>query len=227
MQLAEVMKVLEAEGTAQNRKIYARHGAREPMFGVSYGVLRKLARRIKTDHELGLALWDTGNHDARMLGAMVVDPSRFTVSVANRWVREAVCYQTAGAVADVVAASPVARSRADAWRDRTAEWVASAGWGVIARTCEDPELWSVEELRELLRQVEAEIHDRPNRVRHEMNMAVICIALRDGNLRRQATATAKRIGPVVVDHGATNCTTPEAVGYIERAAAHRERVRVG
>ena len=81
----------------------------------------------------------------------------------------------------------------------------------------------VAELRVLLRRIESEIHERPNRVRHEMNMGVICIALRDGNLERQARATARRIGQVIVDHGETNCTTPEAVGYIDRAVAHRSR----
>lgn len=36
MTFGEVMSMLEAAGTAQNRKVYARHGVPEPMFGVSY-----------------------------------------------------------------------------------------------------------------------------------------------------------------------------------------------
>lgn len=223
MELDEVMATLEAEGTAQNRKIYARHGAQEPMFGVSYATLGKLEKRIKCDHELGLALWDSGNHDARMLAAKVVDSGEFGAKLADRWAREAVCYQTAGAVADVVADSPVARGRSDAWRDRKGEWVASAGWGVLARTCEDEELWSIAELRELIRQIEDEIHDRPNRVRHEMNMALICIALRNAALQRLAMSAGRRIGPVDVDHGETNCSTPDACDYIEKTVGYRGR----
>lgn len=223
MDLDSVMAALEAAGTEQTRKIYRRHGAHDPLFGVSYAVLGKLERSIRTDHDLGVELWATGNHDARMLAAKIVDPARFTVRLADRWIREADCYQSAGAVADVVARSPVARSRADAWRDRRGEWVASAGWGIVARTCEDPDLWSAAELRALLRQIEEEIHGRPNRVRHEMNAAVICIALRDGNLRRQATAGARRIGSVDVDHGQTSCTTPDAIAYIDKAVAHRQK----
>ena len=223
MDFDEVMATLEAEGTAQNRKIYPRHGAQEPMFGVSYAALGKLEKKIKVDHELGLALWDSGNHDARMLAAKVVDPAQFTVKLADAWARDAVCYQTAGAVADVVARSPVARSRADAWRDRKGEWVASAGWGIVARTCEDEDLWSIAELRALLRQIEEEIHDRPNRVRHEMNMAMISIALRNAALQRLAMSAAKRVGPVDVDHGDTSCTTPDAGDYIEKTVGYRQR----
>ena len=161
MEFDEVMAALEAEGTAQNRKIYPRHGAQEPMFGVSYAALGELEKKIKVDHDLGLALWDSGNHDARMLAAKIVDPQEFAAKLADAWARDAVCYQTAGAVADVVARSPVARNRSDVWRDRRGEWVASAGWGIVARTCEDEDLWSIADLRALLRQIEEEIHDRP------------------------------------------------------------------
>ena len=88
-------------------------------------------------------------------------------------------------------------------------------------TAEDPDVWSVEELRGLLRQIEAEIGERPNRVRHEMNGALIVMALRDGNLRRSVLAAARRIGPVKVDHGQTGCKTPEVAPYVERTLAHR------
>ncbi len=37
------------------------------MCGVSYANLEKLKKRIKMDHELAAHLWDTGNHDARIL----------------------------------------------------------------------------------------------------------------------------------------------------------------
>ncbi len=223
MELDEVMTALKAEGTEQNRTAYARHGAHEPMFGVSHAALAALERTIKTDHELGLALWATGNHDARMLAAKVVDSDRFTAKLADSWVRDADNHLVAGAVADVVARSPVARSRSDAWRDRLGEWPASAGWGIVARTCEIEDEWTIAELRALLRQIEQEIHDRPNRVRHEMNMAVIAIALRNAALQRQAMSAARRIGTVDVDHGETNCTTPDAVEYIDKTVGYRHR----
>lgn len=222
MTLHEAMARLEAAGTAQNRKIYARHGAREPLFGVSYADLNKLAKTYKGDHELGLALFETGNHDARQLAAKIVDPGRMTNKLADQWVRAVDCYITAESIAGVVAASPVARSRSDAWRDRRSEWVASTGWAILAFTAERADLWTTAELRDRLAQIEREIHDRPNRVRHEMNMAIITIGLRGPGLRRSAIAAAKRIGPVVVDHGETNCKTPEPTAYIAKTIAHRE-----
>jgi 3-methyladenine DNA glycosylase AlkD len=64
-----VLAQLEALGTAQNRKVYARHGVAEPMFGVSFAHLRKLGKKLHPDHDLARALWASGNHDARRAGA--------------------------------------------------------------------------------------------------------------------------------------------------------------
>ncbi|HXV96609.1 MAG TPA: DNA alkylation repair protein [Gaiellaceae bacterium] len=70
-----VLRELKRLGTAQNVKIYRLHGAGENVYGVSFGDLRSLARKLGTDHELALALWDSGNADARCLATMVADPS--------------------------------------------------------------------------------------------------------------------------------------------------------
>src|SRR5262245_40803377 len=71
MSLAEAMALLEKAGSAQTRKTYARHGAPEPMFGVSFAVLGALRKRIGVDHELARALWESGNFDARNLAVKV------------------------------------------------------------------------------------------------------------------------------------------------------------
>ena len=83
-EISAVMADLEAAGTAQNRKVYARHGAAEPMFGVSYAELGRIAKRIKTDHALARQLWDSGNHDARVLALRVADPAALDKALAGR-----------------------------------------------------------------------------------------------------------------------------------------------
>ncbi|MYB03544.1 MAG: DNA alkylation repair protein [Acidimicrobiaceae bacterium] len=221
--LSEVMAQLEAAGTAQNRKVYARHGAAEPMFGVSYADLGKITKPIKTDHGLARQLWDSGNHDARVLALRVADPAAMDEPLAGRWLGDVDNYILAEGLGGLCAQSRHARRLSDAWRDSPAEWTASTGWFIVTCTAEDPDVWSVQELRGLLHQIEAEIGDRPNRVRHEMNGALIVLALRDGNLRRSVLAAAGRIGPVKVDHGQTGCKTPEVAPYVERTLAHRAR----
>jgi hypothetical protein len=50
MDSTSVLRELAALGTEQNHKVYRRHGASEPLFGVSYADLGKLQQRIKKDH---------------------------------------------------------------------------------------------------------------------------------------------------------------------------------
>ena len=75
---------------------------------------------------------------------------------------------------------------------------------------------------QLLETIEADIHKRSNRMRHSMNGALIAIGCRNKSLRRKAETAAKRIGKVEVDHGETNCVTPEAIDYIARTWKHKE-----
>ena len=216
-----VMAELEAVGTAQNRKVYARHGAAEPVFGVSYAELGRIAKPIKTDHALAVELWDSGNHDARVLALRVADPAVVDEPLAGRWLRDVDNYILAEGLGGLCAQSPPARELSDAWRDSPAEWTASTGWFIVTCTAENPDVWSAAELRGLVSQIEGEIGERPNRVRHEMNGALIVIALRDAGLRREVLAAAARIGPVKVDHGQTGCKTPDVAPYVERTLAHR------
>lgn len=217
MRIEEVLAELEGAGSEQTRRTYRRHGITGPAYGVSYAMLGKLQKRIKSDHPLALALWATGNQDARVLATKVADPGRLTVKEADAWVKESPNATLAEAVAALVARSPLAPGRAAVWRDRRDEWTASAGWVVTAHLAMSGTI-PVEEGAALLDQIEREIHGRPNRVRYEMNSAVIAFGSQPA-LTASALAAADRIGQVDVDHGETSCKTPDAGAYIHRMLA--------
>jgi|GEM_PF-2575689 hypothetical protein len=63
MTFKQTMATLKKMGTAQNVKIYKRHGAGDNLFGVSFANLKLLKKQIKTDHKLAEKLWRTGNSD--------------------------------------------------------------------------------------------------------------------------------------------------------------------
>ena len=222
MELTEVMEELEAMGTEQNRKVYPRHGARFPMFGVSFANLGALQKRIKTDHALAMALWQTGNHDARMLACRIADPAAVSVSDANEMAKACDNYVVAESFAGMLSDAPIAHGRGARWRDRKDEWIASAGWAITASLALKEQV-SAGEGRALLDQIEAEISTRPNRVRHEMNQVVIALGLLP-ELHDRALEVAAAISPVDVDHGETSCQTPDAAAYIERTLAHRAKM---
>ena len=56
-----------------------------------------------------------------------------------------------------------------------------------------------------------------------MNNALIAIGIRNAYLQEKALEVAEAIGPVEVDHGETNCRTPDAATYILKTIARKQR----
>ena len=133
MSLKEVMAALEKNGSAQTRKTYARHGAADPMFGVSFGYLKTLVKRIKVDQELAEALWDTGNFDARNLASKVCDPANIAPKVLDAWAATPIAWLWGGYVGQIAAEGPPGhgRAKADKWLASKDAPSRSAGWCAV------------------------------------------------------------------------------------------------
>jgi len=220
MKLSDAMRELEKAGSAQTRKTYARHGAAEPMFGVSFATLKTLVKRIGTDHELALELWDTGNFDARNLAVKIADPARMTSADLDRWAANSTTRMCGGYVAMLAAEGPHAATKAKKWLAAANGPHRSAGWTLLGQMTSHDETTPDAFFVERLAHIEKNIHTAPNAEREAMNMAVIMIGCRSAALRKAATQAAKRIGKVGIDHGDTACKTPDAAQYIDKAWAH-------
>lgn len=222
MNRAEVMKALKDAGTAQNIKIYKRHGAQEPMFGVSFANLNKLKKKIKVDHPLARQLWESGNMDARTLATMIADPDQMTAKEADAWMKDVDYYLLADMLAGLVAKSDFAKKKMELWRKRKGEYPRAVGYSVACNLLTtDPDALSDDECLTLLSDIETSIHDSPNRARHAMNQAVICIGVARPQIRNLVFDAVKRIGPVDVDHGETSCKTPDAAAYIRKTVDYQ------
>jgi 3-methyladenine DNA glycosylase AlkD len=218
----EVMQELQKMGTAQNRKIYGRHGVRGAAFGVSYANLGKLQKKIKTDHELAEKLWASGNHDARVLSTMVADPARITSAALDAWARDLDNYVLTDAFTAFTARTKHAPAKMKKWTRSRSECLGQTGWSLMSYLSRTEHVTAAD-CESRLAEIESRIHGSKNRVRHSMNGALIAIGLRSAALEKKAIAAAKRIGRVDVDHGETSCKTPDAVAYIQKTKAHRTR----
>ena len=223
MNLQQTMQQLEEMGTAQNRKVYARHGVREQMFGVSYANLNKLAKAAKRDHTLALELWATGNHDARVLATMVANPAQVDEGLLESWVSELDSYVIADAFSGLVGKTGMVRDKAEEWTGSEDEWHSRAGWHLVAHLAMKDQGLPDDYFTGHLATIEGTIHTRKNRARDAMNSALIAIGIRNEALERQALAAAANIGVVDVDHGETGCKTPDAADYIRRTLARRQQ----
>jgi 3-methyladenine DNA glycosylase AlkD len=223
MTLKEAVAALKKGGTAQNRKIFGRHGVTGPMYGVSYALQKRLAKQAGTDQDLAVALWATGNHDARILATMVCDPVAFTSRQLDAMARDLDSYPLADAFSSVVNRSGKAIRKFEVWKNRKNEHISSAAWNVLANQAFYDDTLSDAFCAEQIDLIAREIHQRPNRVRHSMNQALISLGVRNPKLEKKARAAAKKIGKVEVDYGQTSCKTPDAAAFITKTLEYRNK----
>lgn len=222
MTLNEVMTKLEQMGTEQTKKTFLRHGASEPLFGVKIGDLKKLVKDVKKDQEVARELYATGNSDAMYLAGLTVNPKTASKEMLQDWVEAAHWHSVAEyTVAWVTAESPYALELAREWIQSPRELIAVAGWSAYTNyiSITPDERLDLAEIRSLLKQVEATVHQERNWVRYVMNGFVIMAGSSIAELYDEAMAIATRIGPVSVNVGDTACKVPFATAYIEKVKA--------
>jgi 3-methyladenine DNA glycosylase AlkD len=218
----KVLQQLEKMGTAQNCKVYKRHGVQGDQYGVSIANLKKLKKQIKIDQPLAEQLWATGNHDARYLATMIADTKHIDDSTLESWAGDLDNYVISDTFSGMVAQTPLAQKKMEAWTDSNNEWIGQVGWNLLAHLAMKDTDLPDDYFRPYLNTIEHDIQNRKNRVRYSMNSALIAIGIRDEALQKEAIAVAQKIGKVVVDHGETNCKTPDAAEYIERTLARKK-----
>lgn len=224
-----LMAELKRLGTEQNRKVYARHGApAERMFGVSFANIYALQKQIKRDHALARALWDSGNIDAQILGALIADADAATRAQLESWARSSRWFMGVDYLGTFVATTPHALPLARKWMKSRDEFIRRAGYSTLNALLKNGAPAGAPPdtpfLEEVLATIEREIHDSPNRAREAMNTTLICIGVYHDPLHKQAVAAAKRIGFVAIDHAkGTNCKDFIATEEIAKARAHRAK----
>ncbi|MFT5492441.1 MAG: 3-methyladenine DNA glycosylase AlkD, partial [Limisphaerales bacterium] len=87
MTLKEALTQLEALGSDKMRAQNRKHGATDNQFGVRRGDVRKLANKIKINHELAMSLWETGNIDAQFLAILLIKLKALSAGEVDRMVR--------------------------------------------------------------------------------------------------------------------------------------------
>ena len=217
MKAQEILTTLKKLGKPQTAAIYMRHGSGDNVFGVLTSEIAKLQKKIKVDHSLAMELWKTGNAEARVLALQIADPQKLTMADAHGFISDGQVHFVGCYLTSLLAHSPLAEKTMRAWMKSPDEFVREMGYGILCfRLKDDPGSISEVDAERILATIEKEIHRSPNWSRYAMNGAMISIGIFKPALRKKAMEAAKRIGKVEVDHGETNCKTPDAVTYIEK-----------
>lgn len=191
----EALAWLKRRGSRRNRAGMARFGiVTTKAFGVPMAKMEPLARRLRPDHDLALALWESGWHDARMLATMIDDPSRVTSAQMERWCRDfdtwAVCDTACFKLFD---RSALAWRKIAPWSRRRGEYQKRAAFALIASLALHDKAAEDAAFLRVLPLVEEAASDERNFVKKGVNWALRAIGHRNAHLHRAATAAATRL----------------------------------
>jgi hypothetical protein len=217
MNLKQVMAALQAKSSEQIKRIMVKHGAPASHLGVRIGDMKPIVKQIKGNQALALELYATGIGDAQYLAGMVADGRLMTAKQLQTWADTASWSMISGNTVPCVASEhPEGFKLASKWIDAQDQQVAHAGWatlGAIAAVVPDADL-PVAAYGKLLDRVAKTIHRAPDDLRYTMNTFVIMVGTYVAPLGDKAITTARKLGPVEVDMGDTECKVPEAESYI-------------
>jgi 3-methyladenine DNA glycosylase AlkD len=136
-----------------------------------------LAETIKTNHELAIALWETGNIDAQLLAILLMKPKNLSADLMDRMVRSVTFAQVADWLNSyVVKNHPDKETLRQKRLTALSPWAARAGWSLtserIAKKAEGLDLPAI------LDRIESEMADAAPEVQWAMNACLAGIGMK-------------------------------------------------
>ena len=220
MTLEETLAQLEALGNERMRAQNTRYGAGDNQFGVRRGDVRKLAKKIKANHGLAMALWETGNIDARFLAILLIKAKTLSADEVDRMVRAVAFVQVADWLsAYVVKRHPDKETLREGWMHTDHPMAARAGWSLTAeRVVKRPEGL---DLPALLDRIESEMGSAAPEVQWTMNFVLVETGIHFPDHRERALAIGESLG-IYRDYPASKgCTSPFAPIWINEMVSRQ------
>ena len=194
--VSAVLRELERKGSRKVRdEMLTRYGITAPRaYGVPVGVIKAMGKKLGTDHELALALWDTGWYEARLLTSFIDDPAKVTAAQMDRWARDfdnwGVCDTLCFNLFD---RTPHAWRKVAQWAKKDAEFVKRGGFALLACLALHDKKASDARFLESLRLIEAGADDDRNFVKKGVSWALRLIGRRSQPLNTAAVALCERL----------------------------------
>ena len=224
MKVTEVLARLEELGDEKRRAFNAKRGAGDNQFGVKTGDVRKLAKELKGEHDLGLSLWATGNADAQMLANLLVRPKDLSTEQLSVMAREGTCEWVADWLSSyVIKKHPEKESVREGWMASKDAMAARAGWSLAAeRAAKSPEGL---DLTGLLDRLESEMPTAPPQAQWDEaathTVTVAEIGIHHEEHRKRALAIGEELGLYRDYPTSKGCTSPFAPTWIQEMVSRQ------
>jgi 3-methyladenine DNA glycosylase AlkD len=193
--VASVLAWLKKHSSASTREGMARYGIPAGnASGVSVADIRLLAKKLGRDHALALALWETGNYEARMLTPFIDEPARVTPSQMDRWCRDfdswAICDALCFHLFDK---TPHAWKKIAKWAMHREEFVKRAAFALLASVALHDKTVPDKCFLDSLILIERAATDHRNFVKKAVSWALRGIGKRNPKLNAAAVKLARHL----------------------------------
>lgn len=226
MKLEEILEEFEENKNPENIKGMQRFGIDpEKAYGLKIPFLRRMAKKIKKNHELALQLWELGFRETMILASMVDDPSLVTENQIEKWILSP--YYTYWEVVDqtcmnLLYLTDFAYIKAIEWSKREEEFVKRTAFSLIAVLAWKDKSAEDKKLESFLPIIKKEAIDERNNVKKAVNWALRQIGKRNSNLNSKALKSAKEI--LNVDSKSAKWIAKDAIKELESDAV-QERLK--
>jgi 3-methyladenine DNA glycosylase AlkD len=194
----EVLEKLRAKAQPEQLEGMARYGMTvDKRLGIKIPELRRLAREIGRDHQLALALWETGVAEAMILASMIDTPQEVSEAQIEAWVAGFdswdVCDQVCMNLFDK---TPLAWTKIREWAEREEEFVKRAAFALIACLAWHDKEAGDEAFIELIPVIKAGATDGRNYVKKAVSWALRHVGKRNPALNEAAIRVAEELREV-------------------------------
>ena len=215
--LAAVRRELDALEDAGHRAVNARNGDDH---GVNLTRLRTLAKGLKTQHELAVQLWATGDTAARLLATLVCRVASYSQAELDAMARDIRSPKLLDwFVVNVVKPGKHAESLRLAWMGGP-DLVGRAGWSLTtARVVKSA---AGLDLAALLDDIERGMKQAPAHKQWAMNHCLAEIGIQHAAHRARAIAIGERLAVLIDYPTPAGCTSPYAPAWIAEMVRRRD-----
>jgi len=179
-------------------------------FGVGLTVLRKLAKQVGRSHEFSKELWESDVYEMKVISLLIDDPKLMTKEQANAQVGQ--LYK--GHLAHVFSSCDAALAKTSFVVPLLMEWIYSnetikkrCGYGLLYEVSKfkkkstPDNAFFLERIDHIMNTFESE----KNVIKGSMAGALLGIGKRDVELNSAALKVAKKMGPIEINSGVSDC----------------------
>lgn len=188
-------------------------------FGIGLTVLRKLAKKVGRNHEFSKELWDSDIYDMKIISLLIDDPKLMTIEQAESQVEQ--LYQ--GHLAHVFSSCDAALAKTPFVVPLLMDWInrndtirKRCGYGLLYEISKFTKKSTPDNafFLDRIKQILNSFKDEKNIIKAAMGGALMGMGKRNVELNSAALKVAKKMGPITINSGVTDCEPFDVVKHL-------------